>query len=849
MKQAYFLTAPLGGGDARTVVCRLRSATEPGSDRFAAAEAYARFWPLQPDDGAPSFRPERLALFHTSDAGRLICHSVLASTDGMGSLDVHEIRRKLLGEQAEDARETPLPLYGFSHVLLDVPSTVDPQQVILSWASEQWQRVDHGSSAALQEMLFLPVAARLDDAGLTQFLADAAHRDLVQFVLAAFLTTPSSTRIFLAVPPEKMAWCIYALCRAFPLTLLENLTFSTYESDPANVSARLIATSWSQAAGRDLPAACYDGLGVGFNLFNGTKTAVNTAKPFVEFALQSLATGKPTALDEFRATWQRLGVKDIGMLDLVYRLDRGSAEMTKEESKAALADPALAAWVTSKAEPLRQMLEWSFDDLDYATNVFSRAVVPLRQKPEVLAKLASTVLDIGTAALREGNLPRTRTALEVLLPMVAPAKAAGVWQELIAGIPDPTSVSWETRAYLLPRLARLKPLALGQQPDAQVARWLDIPPEHFASFLRLDLPQPYLIAAALSALAKVDHTSSTAQALAQQPALVIPLLGQLAAQPEGDQRAVQVFEAILAESSRPWADDLVRHGRPLPTPVLDRSLLAALSAPGADPLGLVKGHGVALIDRLAGHASLDRLAHVVLQQPGSELLADVALEQFLMGLAPSTGLSDGVRSRLDAFLAVQAFLKQPELNRDALRRVAAALQTTPELFSTQVRDRVVDRACEPLRAGRPGVLQDLENVLLALGLCLPGGPSELYRILFGKLRDDKNFWRSEELVHAFVALSLDASDVAEVNQQLNGLDDAAYALVQGIHHYGGPRFLAAIDKRTEAWPRAARRQWVFLTQSGKPAAFQGPLRDGLMLILGAAFAAGAFLLLRYLQVF
>jgi hypothetical protein len=522
--------------------------------------------------------------------------------------------------------------------------------------------------------------------------------------------------------------------------------------------------------------------------------------------------------------------------------------MSKEESKAALADPALAAWVTTKAGPLGQMLEWSFDDLEYATNIFSRAVVPLRQKPEVLSKLASTVLDIGTSALKAGNLPRTRNALEVLLPMVAPAKAAGVWQELIQAIPDPASISWETRAYLLPRLARLKPLALGQKPDVLVARWLDIPADRFAEFLRLELPQPYLIAASLNALGDVSRHSAVAQALAQQPILVIPLLTQLAAETDGHNRAVQLFEAVLTESSRPWAEDLIRHGRTLPMPVLDRCLLAALNAPGADPLSLVKGHGPALVDRLSGQASLDRLTQIVLQQPGAELLADATLEQFLLSVAGQAALSASVRARLEAYLAVHDFLKAPKLDRDTLQRVASALQVSPELFSPAVRDRIVDRVVEPIRAGQSGVMADLENVLLTLGQNYPGGPSELYRILFGKLRDDRNFWRNEELVHAFVALSLDASQVAEVNQQLNGLDDAAYALVQGIRHFGGPRFLETIDRRTGAWPRPARRQWVFLTQSGKPASFQGPLRDGLMLLLGAGVAAGVIFLLRVFQV-
>ncbi|HMP04670.1 MAG TPA: hypothetical protein PKC45_19450, partial [Gemmatales bacterium] len=60
MKQAYFLTAPVGSADARSVVCRLRAATT-GADRLAPIESLARFWPVVGTETEPAFQPSRLA--------------------------------------------------------------------------------------------------------------------------------------------------------------------------------------------------------------------------------------------------------------------------------------------------------------------------------------------------------------------------------------------------------------------------------------------------------------------------------------------------------------------------------------------------------------------------------------------------------------------------------------------------------------------------------------------------------------------------------------------------------------------------------------------------------------------
>lgn len=841
MKQALFVTAPPPGQTLDgTGVCQIRAAS-PGlaADRLQAVLPLAKFAPPAGDEAAP-FRPTRLALLRTPEAGRCVFHSVIARPAPPGSFSGFD-----LGTEIAAAEPAIPPRLGLTHVLFDLPMMVDPQQVLFSWGSDQWQQHDLPPLAEMGEALFVPVSSHLGDEALTAFLKEPSGRELFEFLLAAYLSTSSETPIFLAAPPEQVALAIFALTKALPLSILENLTFSTYEPAPTEAKSRIVGACWPAGAARDLPPACYDGLGVGFNAMSGARTGVNTQMPFVRFAVENLVSGKPTALNDFHATWHRLGVKDLGLLDLVYRMSSGDGKLSKEESQRAMQDQALAAWVATHPDALPQLLQWALDDVDYATATFGRAIGALRQKPEVLTKLGLIVHNEGMTALKAGQLARTRNALEVVLPMVAPAKAASLWPDLFKELTQPESLPWEVRGYLLPRLARLKPLPLNQEPDAQLRSWLNVPPENLSGLLAVDVPQSYHLAGLAQAEGKEGATAAVAKAIAGHPALGLPLLGMLAGKPNGETRALVLFEALLSEAPRNWLEDLARSGRTLPSGLLDRCVLSALQHGAPDLRGLVRTQGSALLEQLAGRKSLDRIAGMLLGQPGAELLADEAVSAFLEKLASQPGLSEPVWKRLDSFLAVKTFLKHPSLHLEELTRIAGALAQEPPLFAAPTIDRLVGAVAEQVGKGGPEVQQHLENVTLTVGPRYPGGPTPLYRALLRQVEQQKGFWRNEELLHAFIALSLDAAKADKVNEELNGLDPEAAHLVYGVKRNGGAKLLEAIDARTADWPRSARRQWVFLTQSAElSGGGKSPLREAILVVAGVALATMAFAVLR-----
>ncbi len=843
MRQAYFITT-LGteSGVSGEPICRLRAASSPvPADQYQSLSNWVKFQPPLPASSGSSAQT-RLALIQTPDYGRLVCHAVVAVADGVSS-------HPPPADQSP-ANGIPLPpgqAYGFSHVFMEVPATTDAQQVITSWESELWQRRDPGGSNLLPDALFLPTASVLDDAALTRFLQEEEHRELLEFLLSAYLTTPASSRIFIAAPANVVALAIYGLTRAIPLSLLEGLTFSTYESDVNASGPRIVGTYWPEDADRDLPATCYDGLGVGFNLRTGTKTAVNTELPFVRFAVQQLASGQPKAFDEFCTTWQRLGVKSIDMLDLVYRLDHHPQMVTKEESQRALQDHILAAWLATKPDVPARFLPWALEDVNYATAIFSKMVAGLRQQPAVLQQLGAKVQEESKQALIGGQVSRLRTALEVILPMIAPAKARTVWQELFQGIPDPSRLSWEMRAYLLPWYARQHPLASGQTLDAEQERWLDIPIEHLAAFLTLDLPASYQIAGLLKVAQSSEQRTPLAQVLAQQPALVLPMLNQLSQSADGMQRAIALFETLTQVSTRAWLDDLVRHGKTLQPVLLDRCMLVAMQAPATDVRGLIRNHGPQLLELISGTKSLDRLAELLLEQNGDELIEEEALAQFLDALMAHPGLGPNGWSRLDAAVAMKGFFKHPSLHEDTLKQIHAAFKLEPPLFSKRILEKTI-KALGQLISHDPADAQaKLETVLMSLGDRVEGGPTGLYRQLFQTLSSSKEFWKKEELLLAFMALSLDASQSDQVNAALNDLDAEAYRLVQGMKQHGGTKLLQTLDAKTTTWPRSARRQWGFLIHSEQEPPQPRALRDVCMLAAGMLIAAGAFWLWQWLN--
>lgn len=788
-------------------------------EQLAAIVHLAGFEPPSHLNGIP---PVSLSLLQTPAAGRFLSHgSVAPATNGT-------------------------PTHSFTHVLLDIPATLDPHQAIQTWGSQQWQRSAADGLGQLSDALIPPVSVELSDKRLTEFVSDDKNRQLFHFLLAAFLTTPEDSKIFLAAPSEAVALCIYGLTRALPANTQEALTFTTYAHRPLDVPARIIGTVPS-SDDQELPPSCHDGAGVAINYFTGTMTSIDMDVPCVVFAVQLIASGNFAPLDDFRVTWQRLGLKDVRQIDLVYRLGQGPDAISKEEAITALQDPSLASWVAPRAEYQQLFLNWAMDDVDFATTTFPRVVTALRQKPEALAKIASTLHDSGIKAVKDGDITKTRCALEVLLPMVSPASGQAIWGELLQTLSSPRDLPWEMQSYLLPKITRLRPLSVGQTPDSDIRRWLRIPTDKINELLGMSLSQGYQVATTLELLhSDKEHLETIASALASNSPLALTIIQQLLNSSDGKSIAHELYALLVQKTPHAsWLNDVIKLDPPVSPTFLNYALGVALDLgkQAIDSVNCIRQHGPALIERLGGQGNLDRLAAQTLDGQAGELLRDEPVKNFFIALEGKAGISGPVQERLAALLKVHRYFEQPSVRPDQLNAMAKALLLEPRLFGPATYHQLLRSALSSM--GTSTFQDELVGILLNWGP-LFNGPSPLYRDCLKYCQENKHFWKTPEQIQAFLAVALDGTPSEVLNSQTEGLEAEAYSLVENMVRRGGKKAWEEMNVRIAEWPRPAKRQWQFLSQAIMPSHGRGVSRDFLFALIGAAITAAIFAGLRWM---
>ncbi len=811
MKQLYS-SGPLGSPLANAAL-RASSAGVP-ADALSLALSHAGY-AVPHRDGTDTPPPVRLALLNTPQ-GRVLTHT------------------------------QPSGANYFAHTLFNVPASADAQLAIQTWGSPLWQTHDPEGSGDLPELPYLPVADLLDDAVLKEWLAAPARQEMLDFMLGALLGTPPHARIFLAASADDVAKVVYAVTRVLPSALLDSFTFSTYESDPLACPARLVGHDLGAIdpdAPRDLPESCYTYPHFAFNLATGRRTALATEVPFARFAVKAAAAGEYVALDEVKSTWERLGLKDARQFDLVFRLTRGTGTLTKEEAAETLQHAPLAAWISTRADVLQQFLEWSLDDRDFAKASFPRAVQALRQKPEVTAKLAQTVREAGLKALKANDRDRAATALEVILPTVAPTKANAVWGELLTQLVEPDALAWEVRHYLLPKFVRFKQQQGVAGVDAGLTKWLAAPADKLADLLALDLPKPYQLAAARAALLRDGEPGAAlATTLSRHPALALTLLQPAVT---GEEVAGKLFDSLLAEApQQPWLEDLLSKASDYTPQSLNRYFEATLTAGKVDADRVIRTSGPRLLELFAGQSGLDKVGTQLLTLPPDDLLRNAGLLEFLTKLLDEPQVSSELKARIRAVTTVKAYLDTPTFDAATMDAVATALATAPPVVPAATKGELFTSLANALssKADDSALQTHLETALVHFGATLANDPADLYENLLRDLRTRTDFARHANLAPTFLAVALGATNAPELAGKLDGLDGHAFAVASDAAKRGGRKMLAEIDRRALAWPKSARTQWGFLSAAVRPRGAAGLLRDVALVAAGVLGASVVWLI-------
>jgi hypothetical protein len=367
MKQLFYTSCRAGKSLSGASGFQVRAASEgltPEQIRYAVGYAgYLLPSSVTPDEQTVKSAPVRLALLQTPELGRIICHGVYA------------------GKDPESKR------YGnfFSHLLLEVPKSVDADWAIQTWGSSFWRRHDDDSDGPLDDVAELRGAATLSDAKLTGLLKDKAGQSLVQFVLNGLLVTPEDHRLFVLAPAQEVALCVYAVSRLLPHAFQSDFTFSTYESEPLMCRARLVGTWLGEAPDEDLPSACYVEPCWAFNRSTGRQSLLPVTSNYADFAVKAFVSDENRAkLDQVRGLCEKLEVQSPDLLDLTFRAIQrdGCESFTRAEGERVLQHRPLAEWlVTSKrtvAPFLAKAVGWSLEEQVFYDQSLPRLLAALR---------------------------------------------------------------------------------------------------------------------------------------------------------------------------------------------------------------------------------------------------------------------------------------------------------------------------------------------------------------------------------------------------------------------------------------------------------------------------------------
>ncbi|MFO0935174.1 MAG: hypothetical protein U0798_01500 [Gemmataceae bacterium] len=731
----------------------------------------------------------------------------------------------------------------FAHSLLDVPNGTDALTAIQTWGSPDWQRHEMETGAELPEMPFLPVADVLDDQSVKTWLAEESHRDMLEYAFNALLVAAPNGRVVLAASADDVAAVVYAVTRAFPTSLTDDFTFSTYEPDPLSCRARLIGRD-PGTDGIDLPDRCYRDENFGFNPSTGRKTTLPRIVGFAKFAVEALAAGQFAELDELRATWQRLHLSDATQFDLVDRIARNAGSIEKAELSTFVQSPAVAQWIAGKPEAVLKLTEWAIEDREFAKGPFSRIVPSIRQKSEAAAKLADAVKVAGYAAVESGDTTKAENAFDVILPMVAPAKAASLWTELPSKVKDPATLAWPMRWHLLPRLIRVKAQSTVGIVPLEIQSWLSVPAEKLSELLAVELPRTHLIHAGREAWKhrQPDTTETLTRAIAGDSALSLALLQPEDSRNESIGHSAALFESLLKVApERSWFVDVITRANDFPKSLVNRFFEADLAADRADADRVVRTQGESLLELFAGQSGLDTLGLRFLATPPADLLNQKDLCDFLTKLRDQAGSSDALKSRIDAVLTVRKFLESPAFDSETLDAVAKALNLTPSPLPASAKADVFRTTVSALsRLSEQDEFQpSVERAMCHFGETLSKGPTDFFQDLLRDLRKAPEFARSVNLVSSTLAIALGAVKSPELTGKVEGLDPDAFAVASDAARAGKRKMLEEIDRRTAEWPKDARSKWGFLLEAVRPRG-QRYGRDFVCMLIGAACVAVAW---------
>jgi hypothetical protein len=801
MKQLYFTSCLAGrslsgqsGFKVRAVSSGIDSTRIDAAVKFTGYELHSS---VAANESTVRVAPIRLALIDTPEIGRIFLRSCYVGKD------------PVTGRFANF----------FTHLLLDVPESIDGPQAIGCWGSPFWRSVDGDFGLDLPEVREVPRVNELNEETLAGFLGDELSRRMLTFALAAFLN--GTGRIYLAAPAEEVALCAYGITRLAPTQSAGKLTFSTYESKPLTSYARLVGTCWPATSVAELPSSCYLGSGCGFNRFSGKQTPLETAGTYAEFAVNSASRSDWSRIDGVRNVVSKLGDVSGELLEAVLRIETGNADVPRDVIARLFDDPARSKWAVSRPRMIEQIVEQSAEDQAFGRKALGQVLATLSDDATNRSKLILAIAQRVAELAREPDDAKARNLLEATLTAVGPNESA-VRHHVFDAVGMPDALSWEMFAYLLRHLPRADSSS-GCPANLELRRlWLTPPADRIGPLLALDLPEADRIFACVETI-RNDRQAwpQLVQALGAHRSLAFSVLDRLSSDTKSLSDTIRFFEAMTTEKdANAWLDAMFQRSSKQPTPLLKPCLRGALARGVLDVELLIETHGEGMVPLLDGE-DLTRIVDQCLtaQSSGAATLA------FLEKAAGSAAIDESRRQRIRSRASLESFLARPTLELSALSRVAEAVRGLPidqrKAQETKILKLVVAELFRVPRKQDAGIA--FEHAIEALATMDASGASEIYFRLSQELRRTFRapwrwkLWQRPDLLSAMMGVALGNFRTASLGRLMFRLDlktkedleYEAHDLAWLVARRGGPKALNALDRRivADSWTQAAIDKW------------------------------------------
>lgn len=224
-----------------------------------------------------------------------------------------------------------------------------------------------------------PVSS-LDRNALFKFLAALPERrHYLEFLIRAYLSLGEYQKVFIACPPDEAIWWCYGLIACLPRTHARSLTFSTFESNPANSFVKVACTTWLTES-RDLPQTHYTTAGYGLNTFNKRSEPEPQNCAYATKAAEIAADPqRHMELDEFLDSTESIAITGPGKLDILWHafksIKTGSAGYV-DRINAILSDPELAAWPLNQQRFRVKIFQSAYKHAQTQQNLRNALAVP-----------------------------------------------------------------------------------------------------------------------------------------------------------------------------------------------------------------------------------------------------------------------------------------------------------------------------------------------------------------------------------------------------------------------------------------------------------------------------------------